>query len=159
MAEKLTRRSFLNGLWLVAGGAVAAELGLVGLRFLAPRAAAGAFGGQFDLGTPDAFPAGSVTPVEAGRFYLVHLKDGGFLAVYRRCTHLGCAVPYDPGAGQFVCPCHGSAFDMAGDVLNPPAPRPLDLFAVSLTEDGHLLVDTGRVIERQQVNPEDIFYA
>jgi len=48
---------------------------------------------------------------------------------------------------------------MDGDVLNPPAPRPLDLFAISLAEDGRLVVDTGRVIERQQVSPEDIFYA
>ena len=137
---------------------MAAELGIVSLRFLSPRAVEGDFGGTFNLGSPDDYPPRSVTAVEAGRFYLVHLNDGGFLAVYRRCTHLGCIVPYDQGSQQFVCPCHGSEFTMDGDVLNPPAPRPLDLFAVTLTEEGELQVDTQQAIERSRVSPEDILY-
>ena len=26
---------------------------------------------------------------------------------------------------RFICPCHSSAFDIRGDVVNPPAPRAL----------------------------------
>jgi len=157
--QKVTRRDFLNIVWGVAGALAVSELSLAGLRFLSPRTAEGEFGGSFNLGDVDQYPLGSVTPVEAGRFYLVRLEDGGLLAIYRRCTHLGCAVPFDQGSGQFVCPCHGSAFTADGEVLNPPAPRPLDLFALSINEAGEIIVDTGTTIEREHPSPEQIVYA
>jgi len=160
MAEnKVSRRDFLNIVWGVAGVVAVTELGLTGLRFLSPRTVEGQFGGQFNLGSPDQYPPGSVTPVEAGRFYLVRLEDSGLLAIYRRCTHLGCAVPYDQGTGQFVCPCHGSAFTADGDVLNAPAPRPLDLFTLSINEEGEILVDTAKAIERDHADPAVVVYA
>jgi len=156
--KNLTRKDFLTLFWGAAGALVLSESVLVGLRFLSPRSAEGEFGGSFNLGLADQIPPGSVTPVEAGRFYLVRLQDGGFLAVYRRCTHLGCAVPYEPATGQFVCPCHGSAFTMEGEVLNPPAPRPLDLFKLSINETGEILVDSSAPIERDQINTDHIIY-
>ena len=157
--NKVSRRDFLNITWGVAGALAITELSLVGFRFLSPRNAAGEFGGIFNLGIPDQYPPGSVTPVEAGRFYLVRLEDGGFLSIYRRCTHLGCAVPFDQGSGQFVCPCHGSEFTADGEVLNPPAPRPLDLFTLTIDETGEIIVDTGTTIERDHPSPEHIIYA
>ncbi|MBP8001703.1 MAG: Rieske 2Fe-2S domain-containing protein [Chloroflexi bacterium] len=156
--ETISRRDFLHLLWGTAGAVALTEMSLVGLRFLAPRPVVGEFGGVFNVGVVDDFPLGSVTPVEAGRFYVVRLPDGGLLAVYRRCTHLGCAVPYDPSVGQFVCPCHGSAFTMDGAVLNAPAPRPLDLFALTLNEVGEILVDTQTSIQRDQISPEHVVY-
>jgi cytochrome b6-f complex iron-sulfur subunit len=149
----------LNIVWGAAGAIAVTELGITGLRFLSPRTVEGQFGGLFNLGSPDQYPPGSVTPVEAGRFYLVRLEDGGLLAIYRRCTHLGCAVPYDQAAGQFVCPCHGSAFTADGEVLNAPAPRPLDLFTLSINQDGEILVDTGKAIERDHPDPAAVVYA
>jgi cytochrome b6-f complex iron-sulfur subunit len=157
--NKVSRRDFLNIVWGAAGAVAIAELGLTGLRFLSPRTTEGEFGGIFNLGSPDQFPPGSVTPVETGRFYLVRLKDGGLLSIYRRCTHLGCAVPYDQGTGQFICPCHGSAFTADGDVLNAPAPRPLDLFELSINQDGEIAVDTGKTIERDHTDPAVVVYA
>ncbi|MBL7162848.1 MAG: Rieske 2Fe-2S domain-containing protein [Anaerolineales bacterium] len=157
--RKFSRKDFLNIVWGAAGTLAAAELSFIGLRFLSPRATDGEFGGVFNLGPYDGFPPGSVTPVETGRFYLVRLEDGGFLAVYRRCTHLGCAVPFDPAVGQFICPCHGSEFTMEGDVLNAPAPRPLDLFQLSINEAGEIVVDTSISIERDQPSPEHIVSA
>lgn len=157
--NQITRRNFLN-LSLLAGGAVVlSEALFVGLRFLSPKVTDGEFGGKFNLGPYDQFPPGSVTPVENGRFYVVRLEDGGFLAIYRRCTHLGCSVPYDQASQEFVCPCHGSAFTMEGDVKNPPAVRPLDIFAVTITEEGDLVVDTNTPIERNKTNPSQVVYA
>ena len=157
--KEIKRRDFLTVFWGAVGALALSESVFVGLRFLSPRPTEGEFGGSFNLGHFDQYPAGSVTPVEAGRFYLARLEDGGFLAIYRRCTHLGCAVPYDPASGQFVCPCHGSAFTAEGDVLNPPAPRPLDLFQLSITESGEILVDTSAPVERDQINTDHIVYA
>lgn len=160
MTEKsLSRKEFINLAWGAAGALAVTELSFAGFKFLSPRPTVGEFGGEFNLGAADQFPLGSVTPVESGRFYLVRLKEGGYLAVYRRCTHLGCAVPYDPSLGQFVCPCHGSAFTMDGDVLNQPAPRPLDLFTLSINEDGDIIVDTSSPIERDSTDTPAAIHA
>jgi len=153
----LSRRDMLNLLWTASGALVLSEMAFVGLKFLSPKVAEGEFGGTFNLGSPDSYPTGSITPMESGRFYLVRLDDGGMLAIYRKCTHLGCAVPYEPTTGQFVCPCHGSTFELNGDVQNEPAPRALDLFALQVV-DGEIVVDTSKVIERDQTTTADLVY-
>jgi len=153
-----TRRDFLKAGWGLLTGVAALEAGLASLQFALPRVAAGSFGGVIVCGPAADFPPGSVTPFNEGRFYLARLDDGGFLALYRRCTHLGCAVPWDPTTGQFVCPCHASAFDSTGQVLNQPAPRPLDRFAVQVI-DGDVRVDTGKPLERDRFEPDQLVYA
>lgn len=155
--DKTTRRDFLKLAWSAAGLVVLGEGALVTYEFFAPKAAAGEFGGVFDVGRVEDFPPGSVTPFEAGRFYLVRLDDGGFLALYRKCTHLGCAVPWEQAQGKFICPCHASAFEPDGDVINPPAPRPLDRFAVTIN-GGAIRVDTGAPIKRDRVSSDDAVY-
>ena len=96
------------------------------------------------------FEPGSVTAFPEGKFYLARLADGGFLALSRECTHLGCTVPWDSESGRFVCPCHASAFDIEGAVLGAPAPRPLDLFAVRIEND-IVKVDVGERLQRSTV--------
>lgn len=156
--QQVSRRGFLKLAWGAAGLAVLGESGWLTYRFLSPKVVEGEFGGVFEVGAVDDFPPGSVTPVNAGRFYLVRLDDGGFLALYRKCTHLGCAVPWDPAIGQFVCPCHASAFEVDGAVINPPAPRALDRFAVAV-ESGVIKVDTATAIQRDRPGPGDVVYA
>ena len=76
-----------------------------------------------------------------GRFFILHAPDG-LLAVYRKCTHLGCTVPWNASEDQFHCPCHGSLFDKHTAVVKGgPAPRPLDPFAITIA-DGQVMVDT-----------------
>jgi cytochrome b6-f complex iron-sulfur subunit len=101
------------------------------------------------------FKPGSVTAFADGRFYLVRLEDGGFLAVNRKCTHLGCSVPWNAEQQRFACPCHASAFDIRGDVVNAPAPRPLDLFPVAI-ENGTVKVDTSQLIRRQSFELDQV---
>jgi cytochrome b6-f complex iron-sulfur subunit len=159
MAENnVTRRDFLKLAWGAAGVVALLETGGIALSFFAPRVAAGDFGGVIEAGAVDSFAPGSVTPFTQGRFYLVRLADGGFLALYRKCTHLGCAVPWEPAEGRFVCPCHASAFESDGQVLNPPAPRPLDRFAVAIV-DGVVKVDTSAPIQRDHTSAADLVYA
>jgi cytochrome b6-f complex iron-sulfur subunit len=153
----MSRRDFLQIAWAATGVLTLGAGGALMLDFFAPQVMAGEFGGVFDLGPIDDFPPGSVTPVTNGRFYLVRQEDGGFLALYQKCTHLGCAVPWEPELGQFVCPCHASAFEIDGDVINPPAPRPLDRFPVTIA-DGRVNVDTGQRIERDHPGAGDAVY-
>jgi len=146
--ETPERRSFLKLAWLGLGIAALAEASWIVVAFLKPRPKAPKNAGSLVVAGPsDAFAPGSVTAFPAGKFYLVRLADGGFLALHRQCTHLGCSVPWDEAAGRFACPCHASVFDLRGDVLAPPAPRPLDLFAVRI-ENGIVKVDVSAPIRR-----------
>ena len=85
----------------------------------------------------------------------MRLEDGGFLALYRKCTHLGCTVPWVADRERFACPCHASVFDVRGDVLSPPAPRPLDLFPVRI-ENGIVKVDTRTPQRREAFDPSQV---
>lgn len=157
-SSSLSRRDFIKLAWAFFGGLAALEVGGVLFAYLQPRLADGEFGSAINLGALENFPPNSATHITNGRFYLVRLADGGLLAMYQRCTHLGCTVPYDQTSGEFVCPCHSSEFDGQGAVKNPPAPRPLDLFAIRI-ENGKILVDTSAPIQRQSFDPSQVVYA
>ena len=103
------------------------------------------------------FAPSSVRAFPGGKFYLVRLADGGFLALSSRCTHLGCTVPWSEEKRVFPCPCHASTFDEKGDVLAPPATRALDLFPVVI-EGGLVKVDPTRRIERARFDPSQVAY-
>ncbi len=137
--------------WLAAlltlGGETLAAL----FKFVQP-VNTGGFGGVVRAGRVEEFAAGSVNLVKAGRFFLYRLDDGSFLALWQRCTHLGCSVPWAEAEDQFHCPCHGSLYDKKGEVLGGPAPRPLDIFPVTI-KDGEVFVDTGRPIQRASFDP------
>lgn len=156
--ETVSRRDFLKLALKTAGGFAALEIGGVALSYFQPRSGEGGFGGLITAGAVDDFPPGSVTPITQGRFYLSRLADGGFLAVYQRCTHLGCTVPWDQTLQKFVCPCHSAEYDATGEFLSPPAPRSLDLFAVSIRE-GQVVVDTSQPIIRDHYDTSQVVYA
>ncbi len=91
----------------------------------------------------------------AGRFFLVHSQDG-LLALYTKCPHLGCTVPWvGPPENEhaFQCPCHGSMYNYVGERTGGPAPRPMDYMAVSVDESGNVLVDTGDIATRLTYDP------
>jgi cytochrome b6-f complex iron-sulfur subunit len=150
------RRSFLKLAWLGIGVVALGEAAWVLFSFVKPRRPAPRTRASLVVAGPqDAFAPGSVTAFPAGKFYLVRLADGGFLALHRQCTHLGCSVPWDEASGRFACPCHASVFDLRGEVLAPPAPRPLDLFTVRI-ENGIVKVDGSTPIRRSAFDPSQV---
>ena len=152
----LSRREFLGWAWGVSLVGLFGQAGAALLNFLKPRAESGSFGGEVVAGALEEFQPGTVSYVRQGRFYISRLEDGSVLAMWQRCTHLGCTVPWREDEGQFHCPCHSSLFNRQGEVIGGPAPRPLDIFPVSL-KDGDLVVDTSRPIERQQFDASQVF--
>ena len=157
-ASAMTRRRFLK-LGLGALGALAAlEAGGAAVFYLQSSAAEAELGGVVNVGPAAAFPPASVTEFSDSRFFLVRAADGGFIALYRRCPHLGCTIAWEASDGQFICPCHASSFDIVGNYDSPPVPRPLDTFAVSV-RDGNVLVDTGVARQRDDFQTTQLVYA
>lgn len=155
-----SRRSFLSKTW-IGLGIVALLQFLAGTAFFLSSSRKRTDSSESQIvaaGVIADFPPGSVTLIAKGHLYLSRLDDGGFLAISRKCTHLGCAVPWVAERQQFECPCHSSIFDITGEVLKSPAPRALDLYPVTI--DGDLvMIDIGKPIKRSAFAAEQIVYS
>lgn len=156
LARKLhSRRSFTRNATLGATGIVLAQLGVAFGVLMWPNKT-GAFGGEITIGG-DVVPEVGGDPFrhQEGQFYIVHTEDG-IEALWWKCVHLGCTVPWNAGAGEFHCPCHGSVFEYNGTRIAGPATRALDLMPTTVGEDGSITVNTdpNAIIERAQYQPE-----
>lgn len=157
------RRAFLRNSWLLSMGGVLGAFGAASIGFLWPRLGGG-FGARIDMG-PEADVLASIAEgnghfeFPAGRLYMVQYDpandpDGIYteitngasvMAIYQKCVHLGCRVPWCDSSRWFECPCHGSRYNRWGEYQFGPAPRGLDRFPVEL-EDGNVFVNTATVI-------------
>jgi cytochrome b6-f complex iron-sulfur subunit len=155
--QGMPRRDFLSKAWTGLVALAAAGTGYMGLRFLTSQITEGEFGGVVTAGAVDEFPTNTVTAFPNARFYLIRGEDGGFLALYHKCTHLACVVLWHEVNSEFYCPCHGSRFQPDGTVLNRPAVRSLTRFPVTF-RDRYVHIDTGTPIERDGVDTADIAY-
>jgi glycine/D-amino acid oxidase-like deaminating enzyme/nitrite reductase/ring-hydroxylating ferredoxin subunit len=93
----------------------------VAVDIVADRLAPGQISSAADLAP------GSAGVVRSGaeRTGVYRDHDGGLHAVSMRCTHLGCLVRFNAAETSWDCPCHGSRFDVDGNVLEGPAVKPL----------------------------------
>ncbi len=125
---------------------------------------------DFPAAVPNGFRIGQagVFYIQPAKTYLVHLAagtqfllsssslqdqltsenfvkeaDGSYwVALYQRCVHLGCTVPFRDDCVSFKCPCHGSHYNVDGEFIDGPAPRSLDRFAMSFS-GSDVIVSTG----------------
>jgi cytochrome b6-f complex iron-sulfur subunit len=157
----VSRREFFRRSLLVSLGLFSVQFGAASIAFVWPNLRGG-FGGVIDLGlSPDAVKAQIEQDNQpfyygAGRFYLVAYEgDGadttyqglvsdGLMALYQKCVHLGCRVPFCQQSQWFECPCHGSKYNGAGEYRDGPAPRGLDRFAVRV-QNNVVSVDTSAI--------------
>jgi cytochrome b6-f complex iron-sulfur subunit len=155
------RRDFLKKAWKILGAVAAAELVFFITSLLKPskelnKSKPGST--VRIIGNIDDFLPGTVTPDRINKLFIVRESDGSFLALSLICPHLGCSVLWDESKKQFDCPCHSSAFDRYGVVLNSPAPRPLDYFPV-LLEAGKVKVDVSQKAKRRKFENNQVTYA
>jgi cytochrome b6-f complex iron-sulfur subunit len=156
VARKLhSRRTFTRNAALGATGIVLAQLGVMFGTLMWPNKT-GAFGGELTVG-PDSIPEVGETPFrhQEGKFYIVRTEDG-IEALYWKCVHLGCTVPWVEGEGSFHCPCHGSVFEYNGSRVAGPATRALDLMPTTVGEDGSVTVNTSpdTIVQRPEYSPD-----
>jgi len=142
--RQLSRRRFLA--WLIPGSLVATAVLIFDqvLRFLSFQPSTGE-STVVAVGQLEDYPRGSLTYVPEARAYIGH--DGrGLYALDAVCPHLGCLV--EPGRKDgFVCPCHGSRFDAAGQARTGPATGSLSYLHLWQEEDGQLRMDRAEVVE------------
>lgn len=94
---------------------------------------------------------GEVVTVREGKFYLTRSEDG-LMALYWKCVHLGCTVPWNEAQGKFACPCHGSVYTLTGQNVAGPAPRPLDMMEIKVSGQD-ITVNTGKITSRAVHDP------
>jgi Rieske Fe-S protein len=68
---------------------------------------------------------GKIVEIEGGKRAVYKDENGGIFDHSPYCTHMGCVVSWNNAEKTWDCPCHGSRFDVSGEVIHPPAVEPL----------------------------------
>lgn len=162
----VTRRQFFNRALGASFGTFMGLLGLNTLAFLWPNLRGG-FGSDVNAGKLEEIRArlfaadGTVIPafIPEARAYVVPYEQlsgqfegsgvaaDGVMALYQRCVHLGCRVPWCAPSQGFECPCHGSKYSAEGEYFAGPAPRNLDRFVIEVNAVGELIIKTGQIVQ------------
>ncbi|MDP9071840.1 MAG: Rieske 2Fe-2S domain-containing protein [Actinomycetota bacterium] len=165
----VTRRQFFNRSITAFFTLGLAGFGAASLGFLWPSLSGG-FGSKINVGKLDEvlediqskrepfyvaeartwispFPKDAVSKAEGiyTGAVLAGMKEG-VVALYQKCVHLGCRVPWCASSQWFECPCHGSRYNRVGEKKGGPAPRGLDRFGVEI-QGGSIIVDTKEVVQ------------
>ena len=173
----VTRRQFFNRAIAASFGSFLALQGVFYLAFFWPKLTGG-FGADIDAGPVTDLrrqvftSTGAVLPlfIPEARAYLVPApaelseqfegKDvalEGLMALYMRCVHLGCRVPWCAPSQGFECPCHGSKYNSIGEYFAGPAPRNLDRFVIEL-RGNNLWIRTGSIIQTPRAPERTVEY-
>lgn len=174
----VTRRQFFNRAITATFGSFLGLFGLYSLAFFWPKLTGG-FGSDVDAGAVEDLLAqtvtsdGSVVPVfvPEARAYVVpapsnlsaqfegrSVEAAGLMALFQRCVHLGCRVPWCATSIGFECPCHGSKYDSIGEYFAGPAPRNLDRFVVEVRNGDRFIIRTGTIIETPRAQTLSVAY-
>ena len=157
LKPKQSRRDFMKTAWKGLGVIAGIELTGLTFHYLVDRKDSDENEKLLEAGLISQFPNKSVTPFRNGHFYLVRLEDGGFIAMSIKCSHLGCSIMWDEEMSEFICPCHSSKFSLAGEVINPPAPRPLDIYEIEI-KDGKLFINLNKKNKRSEFEKSQLTY-
>jgi cytochrome b6-f complex iron-sulfur subunit len=143
------RRDFLSRIGVGACAAACVGSCFVTLDFLKPKVLFEP-PTTFRAGSPLDYPDGTVRFNKEQKAYIIG-APGGVYALSAVCTHLGCITRFRSDENVIACPCHGSRFDLEGNVVHGPAPRPLPWLEVRTEPTGVLVVDTSIVIAHGKV--------
>jgi len=149
--------SFAMGSFMAMGfTALSATGGLFTLglaRFMFPNVLAEP-PSRFKVGFRESFPAGKVETKFVAQFgvWVINSDFQGQQQIYALktvCTHLGCTPNWLEAEQKFKCPCHGSGFYKDGINFEGPAPRPLERYAIRLSDDGQLEIDKSKAFHEE----------
>ncbi len=109
---------------------------------------------RFKVGFREGFPAGKVETKFVPQYgvWVVNADFQGQQQIYALktvCTHLGCTPNWLEAEQKFKCPCHGSGFYKDGVNFEGPAPRPLERYAIRISDDGQLEIDKSKAFQEE----------
>ena len=136
-AEKISRRSFLNYILSAGGAALAAATLFPVIRYILPPKGGEVVDTSVAVGRASEIAANSAKTFRFGNkpAMLIRTSEGTLKAFSAVCTHLNCTVQYDSRASAIVCACHNGHFDLNGQVISGPPPKPLEAFRVDVRDD------------------------
>jgi Rieske Fe-S protein len=100
---------------------------------------------QYPIGTPKLFSFtrskinGWEKTTNSFGVYVLRDENDKVQTFSNVCTHLSCRVTWQDEQKEYACPCHDAQFDITGEVLKGPPPRPLDRYTNKI-EDGNILI-------------------
>jgi len=158
-AAATTRRSFMSWVtlaWVAFTASMLASLTATA-RFMFPNVLFEP-PPTFKAGYPNEIQIGQVDERFKQRFAVWLVRTafdewgaaGGIYALSTVCTHLGCTPNWLEAEQKFKCPCHGSGYYKTGVNFEGPTPRPLERYAISLADDGQILVDKSRKFQEEK---------
>lgn len=178
--QGVNRRQFFNRALAASFFGTLGTFGIASLAFSWPKVSGG-FGSDVSAGPVQAIkdaiaqPDGTITPfyLPAAKAWIVPVSDSvlpnsqfaedltvadGLTALWQKCVHLGCAVPWCQSSQGFECPCHGSKYNQIGEYEAGPAPRNLDRFVVEVDAKGEFIIKTGSVIPTERAPVKSVKY-
>ncbi|MBI3893060.1 MAG: ubiquinol-cytochrome c reductase iron-sulfur subunit [Candidatus Wallbacteria bacterium] len=137
-SKKVSRKDFLDLAVAASAGLTAVGIGVPILTYIWPPLEVTTTAGQKVkiAGLKDITPVKAKAVMFNNKPVLVINTGDNFIALAATCPHLGCVVKWDEPAGKIMCPCHGAAFDIRGNVLGGPAPSPLVPVPLTKAADG-----------------------
>lgn len=145
----MQRRTFLKGLVAALNSLVALALAIPGAAYLLTPVLRRQPGGWIEIGREQDFDKDAVTKTtyryidaagytreEKRAFAWVRRQENGeIIALSPKCTHMGCNVAWVQANARFECPCHGGIYDINGQVIAGPPPRPLDRYPIKIENE------------------------
>ncbi len=155
--EKLSRRRFLITGWFGFLGFLFHCLIITIIDFFKPKVLHEA-PMSFEAGLPEEYLLNAVSTkwIEDQKVWLIR-SEKGLYALSAICTHLGCTPRWVNEEGLFKCPCHGSNFNINGDVIAGPAPSALWRFSIGLSENGQVVINKSTKESRFPYREGEIF--
>jgi Rieske Fe-S protein len=135
--ESRGRRRFLNYLLGTSLGATALAIFYPVIKFIAPPEVIEAAQTSVVAGKVGELAANSGKIFKFGSKpgLLVRTQSGELKAFSAVCTHLDCIVQYQPGSKQIWCACHNGQYNLSGQNVGGPPPRPLEEYTVNTRGD------------------------
>jgi menaquinol-cytochrome c reductase iron-sulfur subunit len=153
-SSQLSRRDFVKGVTVATGALIGVGLGVPALDYIispglnVKETEAWVPVGPLDnyeVGIPKLFNFNRTqingwekTVLSLGAF-VIRKDVNNVLVLSNICTHLSCRVSWHSDIQHYVSPCHNGHFDIYGNVVSGPPPRPLDEFQTKI-EDGRLSI-------------------
>jgi Rieske Fe-S protein len=146
----MSRREFVAIVTAAVGSVMGALIGIPAVGYLiAPALNKEGSSAWIPAGPLENYPVGIPTLFNFNRtkvngwektvnsygVYVIRHEDNSITALSTTCTHLSCRVNWTVAEEAYICPCHDAYFDINGQIVKGPQPRPLDPYETKVEEN------------------------